>query len=240
MTNSYFIPQTPSTSTLLRELARKNQLEEGFMIHTDFQLAGKGQAGNSWESEIAQNLLFSILLYPHHVAIEAQFILSQLVSVAIKKVLDRYCSDITVKWPNDIYWKDKKLAGILIESSLQGAKISSMVIGVGLNVNQIRFLSDAPNPVSLRQITGEEIERATLLAEIYQEIMVHYLDFETPQIRSEYARSLYRKDAPHLFNDGEATFEATLQGVEPDGRLLLETAKKELRTFYFKEISFVI
>lgn len=240
MTNPYFIPQTPSTSTLLRELARKNQLEEGFMIHTDFQLAGKGQAGNSWESEIAQNLLFSILFYPHHVAIEAQFILSQLVSVAIKKVLDRYCSDITVKWPNDIYWKDKKLAGILIESSLQGAKISSMVIGVGLNVNQIRFLSDAPNPVSLRQITREEIDRPTLLAEIYQEIMVHYLDFDTPHIREEYARSLYRKDALHLFNDGLSTFAATLKGVEPDGRLLLETTQNELRSFYFKEIAFVI
>ena len=239
MTNSYFIPKTHSTNVLLREMLRKEQLDEGFLIHTDFQEAGKGQAGNSWESAEGENLLFSMVLYPEQIAIDEQFILSQLVSIAIKRVLDQYVEDISIKWPNDIYWKNKKLAGILIESSLQGSKIKSTVIGIGLNVNQTEFYSDAPNPISIRQITGKLQDRVELLESIANDIMVMYSEMHTKSIQSEYAAMLYRKDGFHLYQSEDGFFKASIYAVRPDGQLVLFTEKGNLRNFYFKEVAFV-
>ena len=142
---------------------REKSLPEGLVIYTDFQSAGKGQPGNAWESSKGMNLLFSVMLHPIQVHMDELFLISQLVSVAIKNALDEYTTNITIKWPNDIYWNDKKLAGILIENSLQGNKIMSVVIGIGLNVNQKLFLSNAPNPVSLFLITGKRQNRKQLL-----------------------------------------------------------------------------
>lgn len=239
MTNSYFIPKTHSTNVLLREMLRKEKLDEGFLIHTDFQEAGKGQAGNSWESAEGENLLFSMVLYPEQIAIDEQFILSQLVSIAIKRVLDQYVEDITIKWPNDIYWKDKKMAGILIESSLQGSKIKSMVIGVGLNVNQTEFFSDAPNPISLCQVIGNQINRDELRDSIAKNIMEIYTEMNTLSIQTEYATMLYRKEGYYLYKSDDDVFKATIHAVHPDGKLVLRTEKGSLRNFYFKEVAFV-
>jgi BirA family biotin operon repressor/biotin-[acetyl-CoA-carboxylase] ligase len=239
MTKSYFIPKTHSTNALFREMLRKENLIEGFLIHTDFQGAGKGQGGNSWESAEGENLLFSMVLYPEQIAIDEQFILSQLVSIAIKKVLDQYVEDVTIKWPNDIYWKDKKMAGILIESSLQGSKIKSTVIGVGLNVNQTEFFSDAPNPISLSQIIGQEQDRTILLESIAKNIMLMYSAMNTKSIQSEYAEMLYRKEGFHLYQSGDDLFKASIHAVRPDGQLVLLTEKGSLRNFYFKEVAFV-
>jgi BirA family transcriptional regulator, biotin operon repressor / biotin---[acetyl-CoA-carboxylase] ligase len=244
MLTTYFIPQTLSTNALLRQMVREQDLADGFVVHTDFQEAGKGQAGNSWESAEGENLLFSMVLYPVQIAIEEQFLLSQLVSVAIKRALDEYVEDISVKWPNDIYWKDKKLAGILIESSLQGARIKSMVVGVGLNVNQTEFVSNAPNPVSLRQIIGHPVDRMRLLDTVRDNILELYAGMDAgvdaERIRAEYAQMLYRKQGLHLFKAGEEHFEASIHAVHPDGKLELKTEDGQSRGFYFKEVGFVV
>ena len=153
--NVFYIPQTISTNVLCWKMFKERDIPEGLVVVADYQTAGKGQAGNSWESARGKNLLFSIVLYPHHIPIEEQFLISQAVSVGIKNVLDTVSDDITIKWPNDMYWKDSKLAGILIETSLFRNIISKAVIGVGLNVNQTEFISDAPHPISLKQIAGK-------------------------------------------------------------------------------------
>jgi len=163
MKKSLYVKQTESTNALCWDMNREKALPEGFVVYTDFQSAGKGQPGNSWESAEGKNLLFSMVLHPLHVPMNELFILSELVSVAIKRALDMYSPDITVKWPNDIYTGDKKLAGILIENSLQGTKIKTVVVGIGLNVNQKEFVSDAPNPVSLMQIIGKRQNRKEIL-----------------------------------------------------------------------------
>ncbi|HEY5592856.1 MAG TPA: biotin--[acetyl-CoA-carboxylase] ligase, partial [Paludibacter sp.] len=199
MSDSLFIKQTPSTNALLWEQIRENNLPEGFVVFTDFQTAGKGQMGNAWESESGKNLLLSLVLYPEKVKPDEQFLISQLVSVAIKKTLDEYTDNITVKWPNDIYWNDKKIAGILIENSLQGNSIKIVVIGIGLNVNQKVFLSDAPNPVSLFQITGKSQVANSLLNDIRKNIMDLYFNLDANKIRDEYAEILYRKAGVHKF-----------------------------------------
>lgn len=239
MKNLHFIIQTHSTNALLWELFREKQLPEGFIVQTDFQTAGKGQIGNSWESASGKNLLFSMALYPQQIPIEEMFIISQLVSLAIKKTLDDYTNDITIKWPNDIYWKDKKLGGILIENSLQGRKIKSVVIGIGLNINQKEFFSDAPNPVSLLQITRKRQKRKIILNSICENILKLYNNLEHQKIRSQYVESLYRNNGFHPFQTENDTFRAKISSIHADGQLELETESGESRGFYFKEVQFL-
>jgi len=238
--NSFYIKQTLSTNALSWEMNREKSLTEGFVVYTDFQTEGKGQPGNSWESAKAKNLLFSMVLHPLQVPVAEVFLLSQLVSIALKITLDKYTGDITVKWPNDIYWKDHKLGGILIENSLQGNKIMTVVIGIGLNVNQKSFESDAPNPVSLLQITGKSTNRKQLLLKIQMNIMSLYSSLDTKKIRTQYAESMYRKDGFHLYRAENETFSGKITGVMPDGQLVVETANGEQKGFYFKEVQFVI
>ena len=240
MGNTFYTKQTHSTNVLLWEMIREKSLPEGFVVQTDFQTAGKGQVGNSWESEASRNLLFSMVLYPQRVTVDNQFLLSQLVSLGIKEALDEYTDGITVKWPNDIYWNDKKLVGILIENSLQGTKIKSSVIGIGLNVNQKVFVSNAPNPVSLLQITGRRQNRKLLLTKIRQNIQKLYTELSVTKIRAEYAEALYRKDGFYAYRANDETFQAKIISVHPDGQLELETEVGERKEFYFKEVSFVL
>jgi len=219
---------------------REKSLPEGLVIYTDFQSAGKGQPGNAWESSKGMNLLFSVMLHPIQVHMDELFLISQLVSVAIKNALDEYTTNITIKWPNDIYWNDKKLAGILIENSLQGNKIMSVVIGIGLNVNQKLFLSNAPNPVSLFLITGKRQNRKQLLQKICQNIMGLYYEMDKEKIRKKYAESLYRNIGFYSFEANKETFRAKIKEVQPDGMLELETEKGEQKSFYFKEVQFIL
>ncbi|MDR3652538.1 MAG: biotin--[acetyl-CoA-carboxylase] ligase [Paludibacter sp.] len=235
-----FIKQTNSTNALLWEMMREKSLPEGFTVRTDFQTAGKGQIGNSWESEAGMNLLFSVVLYPQRIPIDNQFLLSQLVSLGIKETLDEYADNIAVKWPNDIYWNDKKLCGILIENSLQGDKIKTSIVGIGLNVNQKKFISDAPNPVSLLQITGKRQNRKALQEKIRQKILKLYTEMEVEKIHSDYAKALYRKSGIHVFTADDLSFRAKIISVYPDGRLELETESGERKGFYFKEVQFVV
>ena len=238
----YYTASTASTNTFLHEMMRQDKLPEGFLLYTDFQTAGKGQPGNTWESENGKNLLFSMLLYPHSIKVYEQFILSEITGLAIRKVLEKYSDDITIKWPNDIYWKDKKIAGILIENSLFRDRIDTCIIGIGLNVNQEVFISNAPNPVSLRQITGNDINREILLMEIQAELLNIYQNYSPEFIHQEYLNNLYRRNGFHRYAETAANtvFDAEIEDVLPDGRLILRTQAGETRTFYFKEIQFVL
>ena len=240
MKNSLFIQQTPSTNALLWNMIREKTLAEGFVLYTDFQTAGKGQIGNNWESAEGKNLLFSMVLFPQQIEPTEQFLISQMVSLGIKKTLNEYVKGITIKWPNDIYWNDKKIAGILIENSLQGRKINYSVVGIGLNVNQTKFESNAPNPVSLQQITGELHDRDTILNSVYLNILDLYNNLDKAKIRENYSESLYRKDGIHTFRDENKEFQARIFAVYPDGKLELETVDGEYIGYYFKEVSFVI
>lgn len=138
------------------------------VVVADYQTAGKGQGTNTWESEVGKNLLFSILIHPTMVPVARQFLLSEMGAVAIKSVLEKYTDGITLKWPNDVYWKDKKLCGTLIQTSIAQHHIKNCIFGIGLNVNQTEFRSGAPNPVSLVQILGYELDCEELLLEIVE------------------------------------------------------------------------
>ena len=169
------LDETDSTNRFLIQLCneKENTVEEMTTVKTDYQTSGKGQRGNSWEAEKGQNLLFSFVLYPTFLEARHQFILSQIVSLAIKEELSRWSDEISIKWPNDIYWKEKKICGILIENDLSGIYIGRCIVGIGININQEKFVSDAPNPVSLKQITGKKHDRTTVFNHIMKRIAIY-------------------------------------------------------------------
>ena len=143
-----YLPTINSTNAWLQQALLEQQLPEGVLVYTSYQTNGRGQLTNVWESEKDKNLLFSMLFTPVWLPVKDQFVLSQAVALGVVRFLNKFQAGFKVKWPNDIYWNDKKIAGILIENNLQGTVIGSSVVGIGLNINQMEFLSDAPNPVS--------------------------------------------------------------------------------------------
>ncbi len=236
------LAETASTNSYAREFP----LNSGVMlITTDYQTAGRGQRGNAWESAPEKNLLFSLAIKPNNISASQQFAICELISVALCDVLAKYCTDIRIKWPNDIYYRNHKLCGILIEHDLEGTQLSRTIIGVGLNVNQEQFVSDAPNPISLSQVIGHEVDREALLEaitarffELYQQYASAILD--RTALHQRYISLLYRLNIPSTYRDSRSAFTATLRNVELDGRLILEDQQGTLRSYLFKEIAYII
>lgn len=234
--------ETQSTSTYLKQLLQEKPLVEGFVVCADYQSGGRGQRGNRWESEAGLNLLFSVVLYPKQIVANAQFVISQLVSLSIKEVLDQYTSDISIKWPNDIYWKDKKIAGILIENSITDGSIDHSIIGIGLNLNQTAFMSDAPNPVSLKNITNETYDLDYILDQILERIFYYYnqLPIISNRLKDRYKTQLYRNKGFYTYSDTDENFKAQILDVEDSGLLVLKLESGEIRKFAFKEVKYLI
>ena len=227
------IDETDSTNHWL-----KAHGESTMVVVADFQTAGKGCGSNSWESERGQNLTFSMLIHPEALEARAQFRITEVVSVALCNTLERYIyKEVDIKWPNDIYVGDQKICGILIENRLQGSVIKDSIIGIGLNVNQQAFLSDAPNPVSMWQLTGQETNREALLEAFLQAFNEAW---ESETISKAYRQRLYRREGYHAFCDKDGRFEAKLRNVLNDGMLVLEDREGQRRNYAFKEIKYII
>ena len=249
-----YIKQTHSTSTLLRE-QYADHLPHLYTIRTDFQTAGRGQAGNSWESEAGKNLLFSTLLRYQGIQASQQWRLSMLVAVALWDTLAKHLPQdkLSIKWPNDIYYGDKKLVGILIENSLSGAYVGYTIVGIGINVNQTQWLSKAPNPISMQEITGLEYDVEALLNE-WISSMKSWEIASTEDIRSAYMQRLYRRHGWHEYIEREVStlptaiakkgiegaFSAEILTVTEQGELVLRLQNNEEKKYHFKQIRFVI
>lgn len=239
------VSQTASTNTYLSRLAAT--LPGGTVIYTPSQTAGRGQKGNSWESEDGKNLTFSLLLKRPLVKARDQFYLSEAASLAVVEALTAEAGDgFTVKWPNDVYWQDKKICGMLLENSLDGSDIATCIVGIGINVNQERFLSDAPNPVSLINITGQEHDLEALLRQVCSRIeqLVEALgdDEARRDLHQRYMEALYRNDgAMHPYEDAKGCrFMATVAGIAPDGTLTLRHEDGTTHDYLFKEVKHII
>ena len=214
------VSQTASTNTYLSRLAAT--LPGGTVIYTPSQTAGRGQKGNSWESEDGKNLTFSHLLKRPPVKARDQFYLSEAAALAVVEALAAEAGDgFSVKWPNDVYWRDKKVCGMLLENSLDGSDIAHCIVGIGINVNQERFLSDAPNPVSLINITGHE-----------HDLMLH----------QRYMAALYRNDGQlHPWEDPSGNrFMASVAAIAPDGTLSLQHEDGTRHDYLFKQVKHII
>lgn len=237
--------ETASTNTYMASV--KSLLPSGTVIYTNNQTSGRGQRGNSWEAEQGKNLTFSLLLRDLQVPVPEQFYISEAVSLAITETLQRYIgnlANVKVKWPNDIYVNDKKICGILIENTIGGNRtLSYCIVGVGLNVNQTEFISDAPNPVSLANIIGTETDLLTLLQEVADRMLTRVAEItpdNTKALHSEYKAVMYRNDGllhPFTLPDG-TNFDAIIDDVAPDGKMTLKRADGTCSEYYFKEVAF--
>ncbi|HHN48489.1 MAG TPA: biotin--[acetyl-CoA-carboxylase] ligase, partial [Bacteroidales bacterium] len=147
---------TPSTNAYANMLIKKNKALNGMLITAVAQTAGKGQDKNFWESKPNENLTISIIVKPYNLMPARQFILNKITSLAIRDFVMMHLKDVAVsiKWPNDVYADDQKIAGILISNTIEGQEITWSVIGIGVNINQTKFESPAPNPVSLKLLSG--------------------------------------------------------------------------------------
>lgn len=255
MTTTYSFPlltleETDSTNRYLTQLCDREHVAEYTTVCADYQTAGKGQRGNTWESERGKNLMFSFVLYPSFLAAPQQFLLSQLIALAVKEELERQAGGFSIKWPNDIYWEEKKICGLLIENELSAGGIGRSIAGIGVNINQEVFRSDAPNPVSLKQITGREYDRGEILARIMRRVKDYYEALQLAEtdacaavvadIAGRYANALFRREGWHLYEDREGRFEAKLLRVERDGRFVLQDRQGQERAYLFKEVAYVL
>ena len=235
---------TSSTNSHARKLLRKKAAPpDGCVIRTGYQSAGRGQQGNSWESERDCNLLLSVIVYPDMLNPSDQFLLSMSVSMGITDFLSLHDIESTIKWPNDIYTGDRKIAGILIENAVQGSSIENSIIGIGLNVNQQRFVGNAPNPVSMSMLTGISYDTGSCFSELLTSLDRRYKNLirgDFSEIRTEYLRSLYHSGEWHDYMTDGKVFRGRIASVSNTGLLVIEELSGKLSEFAFKEVDYLI
>ena len=236
------VASTGSTNNYASKQVIENEVQEGTVFLAYEQTSGRGQLNNFWESEAGKNLTFSIFLKPVFLDIHKQFMLSKAVCLGLSSFLSRYTSQVKIKWPNDIYVGDRKICGVLIENAVMNGVISQSVIGIGLNINQAVFRSDAPNPVSLTMITGEEYDLGETLRALLQEIGFFYQKLQARQfdeLDQSFHERLYRLNEWHRYEDGKHLYTGMLTGVNDMGQLQVQEKDGLLYEYHFKEVAFL-
>lgn len=236
------LPIIASTNAYAQQLINNSQPADGTIISTFNQSEGKGYQNNVWLSEPDKNLSFSIILYPKAILAHQQFFLNIAVSVAIAEVLaNSLDKDVLLKWPNDIYYLNKKLGGVLIENSIVGKSISSSVIGIGINVNQIEFQNNLPNPTSLKRINDKAYNLYQLLNDIVKAIESKYLMLQSgklSELSTQYKSLIYAFNVAHKFKSNQEVFSGKIKGVDDFGRLQIES-NGVVKQYHYKEIEYV-
>lgn len=232
---------TNSTNSWLAD--NESEIVSSTLVYAVTQTAGRGQRGNSWESEPGKNITASLIFRPQNFPASKQFSISECVALALLDYLNDKGVTAKIKWPNDIYVGDKKIAGILVEHVVTGKNITRTIIGFGLNLNQKIFVSPAPNPVSLKHITGQEYIIEKEICEVASHLSKRLQDIQDPSIHYEFVNNLWRRDNQlHKFHDKlkNEYIDAYIKDVATDGIISLQTHKGELRRFAFKEIEFIL
>jgi BirA family biotin operon repressor/biotin-[acetyl-CoA-carboxylase] ligase len=241
--NYIFLNEVESTNNYANHLVLSKAAVNGTVVLAQHQKMGRGQQGNHWESEFGKNLLMSIILFPHFLPAAKQFYLSKITSLALTGFITNETSEVTIKWPNDIYIGNKKLAGILIENSIKVNYLDSTIIGIGLNLNQEVFVSGAPNPVSLKQITGKDYNAEEVALKIRELLNIWFEKLQAGsfnEIDLNYFNQLYRGNEWVMFAKHGIQFEGRITGIGEFGQLILEERNGSLSEYMFKEVEFVI
>lgn len=242
--NLVTIKQVDSTNSFLKNLLSNSKpVPEGTVIMAEEQYAGRGQQQNTWHSEPGKNLTFSILLKPHFLSVDAQFDLNRAVSLGVHDALQLILGDrLKIKWPNDIYYADRKLGGILIENTIQSGLLRDSVVGIGLNINQENFPPGASNATSVKQILQKDYDLTLLLSEICKHIEVYYLKLKADQIdfvRDTYLNRLYWLNEVKRFESNNRVFDGRVKNVLPNGLLVIEDTNGQQLEFNLKELKFL-
>lgn len=237
------LKEVDSTNTFLRDaLSKSTPFLDGTVILAEKQFAGRGQSGNSWQSEEGKNLTFSILLNPSFLQVEQQFELNKAISLALNDVLYKYFNGKAhIKWPNDLYIDNKKIGGMLIENIIQGSRIKHAIVGIGLNVNQSQFPDNLKNISSFKQELHQDYDLMGILSEICSSVEARYLQLRAgafEKLDKEYLQKLYLMHQWSLFKFDGRIESGKILGVSAIGQLLLETTEGQ-KKFNNKEIEFI-
>ncbi len=217
-----------STNNYAMARIHEGMAYDGMAFITQNQWGGKGQRGKAWLSQPGQNLTMSIVLEPGRLILTQQFLFSAAIVLGILKLVKSLKKGKwSIKWPNDIYWDDRKAAGILIENVILGQNWPYSVVGIGVNLNQETFPPEIPNAVSLKNITGKNYEPVPLAREVVTIVLsqIALLKKKPNKILSNFNRSLYKKNSTITLRKGSHIFEATISGVDLSGFLLTDKGK---------------
>jgi BirA family biotin operon repressor/biotin-[acetyl-CoA-carboxylase] ligase len=236
------LPHTQSTNNELIHKYRAGEVLEGCLLTTNFQEQGRGQAGNAWYASAGKNILMSILYQPTFLPPSSLFYFNKMVAIALRAALQKFVSaKVCIKWPNDIYVNQKKVAGVLIENGLKGATVGNSIVGIGVNVNETEFPRELQHATSLSVVNNKSLSLEQVMAEVCNSIEKHYLIFKKNgigNIDEVYHEHLYRRGSWHSFLVMNQSIRACIQYVNEQGQLVVMTADGALTRFDIKEIKF--
>jgi len=234
---------TDSTNAFAAKLLAESHLPEGTVITAKFQTLGRGYSGNSWHSDAGKNLLLSIILYPALLLPRHQFFLNQISSLAVANTVESFLvnSSVKIKWPNDVFVDDRKIAGILIENAVQSERFQHSIIGIGINVNQKKFEATLLRPTSFFKISGQEFSLEAVMKELFSQLEKRYLQLKQERIdliQKDYMIKLYRVEELSWFRTDGKKFRGKIVGITAEGKLIIEASGKH-EVFGFKEVEMV-
>ncbi|MBL7830187.1 MAG: biotin--[acetyl-CoA-carboxylase] ligase [Saprospiraceae bacterium] len=238
--NIIYFKTLDSTQSYALELISKNKPNDKTAILTYNQSKGRGQLGAKWLSEPGENICLSVVVYPKYLNSDQQFLLSQMSALAVFKFIKEFTqADVKIKWPNDILVNEQKIAGILINNTLQGAKITSTVVGIGVNINQSVFADELPNAISLSALEGRKFDLKEMVISLYESFELFYEMLTSgnhQQIQSMYLNHLFGLNQRRSFTLANSTvIEGVIRGVQQDGRLIVEMSGA-FKTFDIREL----
>lgn len=237
------LPSIDSTNSYMADLLKSQLIPEGTVVRTYSQLAGRGQMGSRWSSEDHKNLLVSFAFYPTFVVPRNLFLLNKTYALGVFDFMQSLLGkDIRIKWPNDIYWKNKKMGGILVENTITSSIVTNSIMGIGLNVNQLEFPAGLPNPVSIAQVMPGLHNLEHMFNGLANSIENRYLQLrrgEKTTIDEEYRKSLFRCEEWAFYEDKKGKFPGCIKGVDNQGLLRIEDEDGEIRLYDLKEIRYL-
>jgi BirA family transcriptional regulator, biotin operon repressor / biotin---[acetyl-CoA-carboxylase] ligase len=242
--NLFKLDAINSTNSYLKELSKVVSTSNWTVVTAEYQTIGRGQMETKWESDRGKNLMCSILIKFKNVKIENQFYLNCAVSLGIFNALKSYnLPKLRIKWPNDIMSVNKKLGGILIENSLLNSNIYQTVVGIGINVNQVRFPLHLVKAVSMKQILKKDFDRDMILNQIVDSVkeQIDLLEMKKFEIlHQNYEKVLFKINTPYMFeNVDKQKFLGKILGITRSGKLIVEKENKSIQEYTFKEIKFL-
>jgi BirA family biotin operon repressor/biotin-[acetyl-CoA-carboxylase] ligase len=239
----YLHKRLNSTNLYASQIVLKHPLRQPFWVRTDDQFAGKGQGSHTWISEPGQNLTGTLVIFPDHFEAYRQFALSKIFALAVAGFLELFIDEIHIKWPNDLYAGDLKIGGILIETAIMGKFIDHAILGVGININQVVFAADIPNPVSIRMLSGKRYDLAEMENLFLGSFRNQYSLIEAGKyedIHDQYLNRLYKHNEWARFKKADQIINGKISGVNEYGHLMLETESGRIENFGYQEVEYIL
>lgn len=236
------LDEVSSSNEYAVQLTKESTIDDGTIVWAQYQSAGKGYAGNSWFSSKGKNLTFSIILKPDFLKPVDQFYISKIVALSVKEFLELYLQNVSIKWPNDIYSNSAKIAGILIENTFIGQKFHYSIAGIGINVNQISFPNNIPNPSSIGKITGQSFELndcLKLFCEIMDKNYITLKEGNLTLIDYNYINNLFQLGEIKEYLTPSGAIMAKITEVKKTGEIVLKNLEGNENLYGFKEIQYL-